>query len=125
MVKIEKWESIKDQFTDSLLLGNGASIAIDKCFSYSSLYEAANLGKEVESIFQGFETQNFELVLQKLNNAKTVTEALDIECPQIPNAHKKVQDALKRVLLQKHTSHKNFSNHKEPIAKFLKHFKKT
>ncbi|MBV9267410.1 MAG: hypothetical protein JO061_14655 [Acidobacteriaceae bacterium] len=41
MPTIYEWTDIKGQYGDTLLLGNGASMAIDECFSYRSLKDAA------------------------------------------------------------------------------------
>jgi len=37
--KIYEWSDIKDEFTDSLLVGNGGSMALSNNFVYKSLYE--------------------------------------------------------------------------------------
>ena len=122
MVKIVKWEDIKDQFTDSLLLGNGASIAIDKCFSYDSLYEKASLTPEVEGLFESFNTKNFELVLQKLGEARKVMNALNIKCQKVLETHSSVQEALKTVLLKTHTDYDSFDFNADAITSFIMHF---
>jgi hypothetical protein len=36
-----RWKKLEDKFCEGIVLGNGASIAIDPRFSYSSLFENA------------------------------------------------------------------------------------
>ena len=38
-MKLDDWSKLKKRFKNNLLLGNGASIAIDSRLSYRSLYE--------------------------------------------------------------------------------------
>ena len=40
-MNLVNWEDIKEDFTDALLMGNGASIEFDKKFTYKSLWQAA------------------------------------------------------------------------------------
>ncbi|HHQ4680559.1 TPA: DUF4917 family protein, partial [Aeromonas veronii] len=58
--KIYDWLDISNEFQDSLLLGNGASIAIDKSFMYKSLREHSIehglLTHNVKALFEYFET---------------------------------------------------------------------
>lgn len=49
----------------NILLGNGFSIACDKCFSYDSLFQFSQLPPEIKNIFQELDTKDFELVMNK------------------------------------------------------------
>ena len=75
-MKIKQWNDIEEGFNHSIILGNGASIAVDSRLHYSSLYEAANsegfITDEVSKIFDHFDTNDFEFVLQALANAHAI-----------------------------------------------------
>jgi hypothetical protein len=67
------WSSIANGFRDSLLLGNGASIAVDGRFSYKNLLHAAKrldlITSKLEQVFRYLKTEDFELVLEMLAHA--------------------------------------------------------
>lgn len=78
MTKVNQWQDIQDRFhRGALLLGNGASIAVDQCFNYRSLYEKAVemefLTPEVQMVFDKLKVNDFELVLRRLWQAKLGT----------------------------------------------------
>lgn len=54
MAKIYEWNDIKDEFTDGLLLGNGASMAVHPEFHYGSLFEAARVKGSLQNRWQKF-----------------------------------------------------------------------
>lgn len=69
MHKIKQWIDISEDFQDgALILGNGASIAIDSNFDYLSILEYATkeklLNSDVKLLFEKYETKDFELILQ-------------------------------------------------------------
>lgn len=60
-----------------LLLGNGFSISYDKdIFSYNALHNSimSNNDEVVKKVFQVLNTQNFELVMQQLDNFRTIAQ---------------------------------------------------
>lgn len=79
-IKIYNWQDISEKFTDSILLGNGASISINKSFTYDSLkeYAATNglFNASINSLFDFFKTNDFELILRLVWHATKVNEAL-------------------------------------------------
>lgn len=82
-MKIYSWKELKEKYPtwDTLLLGNGASIAIHSEFCYPSLYDKAKsdgLLSRSESIFKQFDTENFEQVLLACWYAEKVNAALGI-----------------------------------------------
>ncbi|QRN02554.1 DUF4917 family protein [Legionella sp. MW5194] len=81
-MKIKTWSDIKDKYTDTLILGNGASIAVCHKFKYTSLHEEAFkqklLNSETKSIFDSFQTNDFEKVLHVLTQAQTINKILKI-----------------------------------------------
>ena len=63
---------------NNLLVGNGLSISISKAFSYKSLRETINddLSPEVQRLFNKLDTDDFELLLSKIQDAREVIEAI-------------------------------------------------
>ena len=70
MDKLFEWSEIEKDFQENIILGNGASISINKCFSYRNLYSFARkynfLGDEISNMFQRMGTTNFEKALGSL-----------------------------------------------------------
>jgi len=64
----------------AILLGNGASIAIDDSFAYGSLKEHATdnglLTDDIQSLFDFFHTDDFELILRIVWQATNVNKSL-------------------------------------------------
>jgi len=58
----------------NLLLGNGFSVSLHQNFKYDSLYElsGAKADKRIRSLFDKFDTTNFEAVMRKLEDAQWV-----------------------------------------------------
>lgn len=90
---LEKWESI--------LIGNGASMAVWDGFSYASLYQAATSGKpevplhaEDVQLFSRLKTRNFEQVLSRLLLAEEVAEALGEDPKPYRQAYERIRAAL-------------------------------
>ena len=85
--RLANWPEIRDIFWKEdvgLLLGNGASQAVWKGFSYPSLYDLAcdssrehALAAPQQAIFQEMKTSNFEAVLWSLATAKMVCKFLE------------------------------------------------
>lgn len=125
---VVQWADIAEHYTDGLLLGNGASIAVDGRFSYSSLYQAASdagfLSPQVQDVFARFENStDFEYVLRKLWQAKQVNQALDIESDVVDTAYQHVRTALIETVRATHITHAEASPHLEPIYQFMRRFK--
>ncbi len=66
MSRLIAWDQIKDQYSDILVLGNGASVSVHKGFNYKSLKDEAVrngwLGPNVSKVFDDLRTDDFELV---------------------------------------------------------------
>ena len=88
-MRIYEWNKIKKDFKDTILIGNGGSIAINDCFKYKSIYDYAiekNLfSTETVKLFKEFKTQDFELVLKYILHAKTINTILSIEGFEVLN----------------------------------------
>jgi hypothetical protein len=127
MHKIEKWSELSDRFTHLLIVGNGASIAVHNGFNYRSLFDACKelgfLTEEVSSVFEKFETSDFELVLRRLWHAKLVNDALKIDDRRVSDAYMAVRAALIKTVRTAHVSYDAALEHLRPIARFMQHFR--
>ncbi|MGR0305984.1 DUF4917 family protein [Acinetobacter beijerinckii] len=97
--QIYTWEEIKANFENSsLILGNGASIAIDNDFNYSNLYDYCikkeYITEELVEVFSKFETNDFEFVLKLLWHSNFVNNKLGIEDTLTRTTYEKLQAAL-------------------------------
>lgn len=114
-------------FTDGLVLGNGASVAVSAKLSYPSLYEQAQkagaLTAPVVKIFEAFGVKDFEVVLRRLWQATTVNKALDIESEKLRTAYHNVREALITTVHSVHPSYDEVQPHFESAAKFMQGFK--
>lgn len=127
-VPILQWADIAEHYNDGLLLGNGASIAVDSRFSYSSLFEAASnagfLTEPVQQVFERFDNStDFEYVLRKLWQAKQVNQALEIESEIVDEAYQEVRTALIETVRETHLTHAEAVPDLEPIYQFMRRFK--
>lgn len=126
-VEIRQWHDIADRFTDGLLLGNGASIAVNPRFNYQSLFESARvenlLSERVQDIFRRFESTDFEYVLRKLWQAKLVNDALNVDAPVVQEAYAQVRSALIAAIRFIHVSPADAAEHLPPIYHFMSRFR--
>lgn len=124
---IHQWSDIKTDFTDGLLLGNGASMAIHQDFGYGSLFEAArqngHLTEHVAAVFDAFGVNDFELVLRRLWQAKVVNTTLDVSSGPVEEAYLQVRTALIATVRDVHISHDDAYPHLKPIYTFMHTFK--
>jgi hypothetical protein len=127
MAEIYEWNDIKAGFTDGLLLGNGASMAVHPEFNYGSLFEAAKdkgyLDDQVAKIFDAFKVNDFELVLRRLWQAKVVNEMLGVQVEHVDTAYQQVRSALIATVRHVHISHEDALKHLRPIYTFVHGFK--
>lgn len=126
---MKQWEDIKDDFNaGSLILGNGASMAVSDKFGYGSLFdEASRLGhltEPVQKVFDSFGVTDFELVLRRLWQAKLVNEALNIEYGTVEESYEQVRTALIATVRDTHVTYQKAEKHLEHIYQFMKPFKK-
>jgi hypothetical protein len=99
---IHNWQNISEDFSDGLLLGNGASIAVDNGFSYTSLYEEALAKKiikpRIKKVFDEYDVNDFEEILDAIENAKRVNSSLVIKDRKTRVAYQVVKNALIRTV---------------------------
>ena len=123
---IHKWKELEKDFCEGIILGNGASIAIDPIFSYPSLLESARkdlINPDIDKIFKYLKTDDFELVLHTLWDVYNINNTLGITDPKIKNAYSEIRTALIRAVEKNHVTYQNVSQYLLAIAAFLKHFK--
>ena len=125
-MKLEDWAKIKKRFKNNLLLGNGASIAIDNRLSYRSLYEqvceSGRLNDELLSMFEHYRTTNFEFILKLLLEASQVNGVLNIEDYKTKEYYYELRDALISTIRDIHPTYPSVKHLLIPIANFLANF---
>ncbi len=120
---------------NSLILGNGASMALDSAFSYKSLYEYASTKgshrNAITPIFQGLDTTNFEHVLRVLSDIKKLALHFGISESSIDTASAAVRNALIEAVNKKHIEpielikkSSEWNTSKDNIRAFVKKFRK-
>ena len=125
-MKIHDWSEIKAQFNDNLLLGNGASIAIDNRLSYRSLYkkvcESGGLDDELTKMFDYFHTTNFEFIMKLLLEASLVNGVLNINERKTKEYYYQLRDTLINVVREIHPTYQEVENVLPRMSKFLMGF---
>ena len=125
-MKLHSWEKIKNHFTDNLLLGNGASIAVHAGFSYQSLYQAASeakfLDENLKALFASFKTTDFEHVLKLLSETNRVNSIVGIKDDITARSYQKLRGALVKTIHSVHPQYDDVKQYLSPMADFMKHF---
>jgi hypothetical protein len=125
-VPIHPWREIAADFRDSLIVGNGASIAVSAGFAYTSLFSAAaaagRLPPPVAQVFARFQTEDFELVLRRLWQATAVNRALGLPDGPVEEAYRGVRQALIETVQATHISYADALPHLTPIYRFMQGF---
>lgn len=124
--KIQPWLTISPNYTDTVLLGNGASITVSPQFSYASLlqyaYNHGMLPNDVRQLFNFFQTQDFELVLRLVWQASNVNSALQIPDERTHTAYVRVREGLIQAVRDIHPEYNEVSEQLPAIYEFLKRF---
>ena len=128
-MKLYDWTEIEKIFKNgNLLLGNGASIAIDKRLSYRSLYEKVcdedALNEDILNIFEYFDTSNFEFIMKMLLEANQVNEALNITENKTKEYYYELRDALINAIRGIHPTYDEVVCFLPDIANFLMKFER-
>ena len=115
-----------DNYDDSLLLGNGASIAISSGFNYASLYEAASslgfIDSQTKELFDSFGIRDFEYVLRKLADTNHVNQILQIPETITATSYDRLKNALVQTVQRVHPEYGDVLPKLESISKFMTHF---
>ena len=122
---VYSWEQIDNGAWNSLIVGNGASIAIHRHFNYSDLYEVAKSEGYLhlaEKIFSNLKSNDFEYVLLACWYAQIVNSALGKPSKEIESAYLEIRDALIKTVRYVHPVHAEISSHLKEISNFAKKF---
>jgi hypothetical protein len=122
-----RWNEIQRQFNGGIILGNGASIALDEGFSYASLFDNAKqnggITTNVAKVFTHLKTKDFELVLQMLWHAYHINKALRVRDSITSEAYKDLRTALIHSVRDLHVAYVQVSDKLLQMATFLGRFK--
>lgn len=122
-MKIYDWDEIKHKFQDCLLIGNGASIAVDKRFSYKLLYNEVSkrsvLNEELLGLFKYYDTQNFELILRTLLETNQVNKILNIGDTKTEAYYLGLKNALIKTIRDVHPKYKEVKGYLDKVAEFM------
>lgn len=134
------WRDICDDFGDTLVLGNGASVAVHDKFRYTSLKEEARCkgflsasdrneddvraggAVDAEGVFELLETDDFEVVLNLLWHARYVNERLSIDEENTEAAYELVRDALVKTVHAVHCERNEIEEYLGAIHRFMGRF---
>jgi hypothetical protein len=124
-IEIETWANISAESWSSLLLGNGASIAIHKEFAYPTLHgvaDAKGLLATTAPIFAKLGTTDFEHVLLACWYAEHVNGALGTPSADISAAYAEVRTALIEAVHSVHPVHADVAADLQRVGAFASVF---
>lgn len=125
MSRLIPWDQIKDQYSDVLVLGNGASVAAAKGFKYQSLLEVAKengwLSQNVSKVFDHLRTDDFELVLNLLWHTFRINQALEVTENRSTITYHEIKEALIRSVQRAHASYEKINL--SPMWEFMYRFR--
>lgn len=130
--ELKEWSEIKDQFVGAtLILGNGASIALHEGFNYKKLKELATMEKLFEDenivkLFDNFDKKqngNFELILEYLWHTKIINQCLGFENILIEKTYSDIRNALIKSVNAIHCDYTKIQLSVEDLYKFTSQFK--
>ncbi|KTT48746.1 hypothetical protein SB11R_14505 [Pseudomonas oryzihabitans] len=125
--EILDWEEIAVDFgRGTVLVGNGASIAVDRNFGYETLLQEARghglFTAEVEDLFRSFTTNDFELVLRLVWHATMVNSTLRIPDDATRQVYLDIRQALIETVRAVHPEHAEVATRLPSMYCFLKQF---
>ncbi|HFI1561993.1 DUF4917 family protein [Yersinia similis] len=123
---IRPWSDLAQEYNGTILLGNGASIAVSPRFAYRSLLEFVrqreSLAEDARRLFDFFETEDFELILRIVWQASNVNKSLRIEDVRTHEAYVSIRECLIQAVRNVHPEHNEASEQLPYIYNFLKRF---
>lgn len=104
---LESWEDIQTNAPfHHLLLGNGASCAVSRCFCYDTLYDVALTNgmftPQGLRLFEELRTTNFEMALGHLSKARLVLQCLGQGTQEVDACYTAVGRTLARAVAATH-----------------------
>jgi hypothetical protein len=124
---VKPWAEIAQHYQrGTILLGNGASIAVSQSFAYRSLLEHVRenelLQNDVARLFEFFETEDFELILRVVWQASNVNKSLEIPDQRTHEAYVRVRDCLIQAVRDVHPEYHQITDHLPNMYRYLKEF---
>ncbi|MFC2974356.1 DUF4917 family protein [Azotobacter bryophylli] len=124
---IMQWAQIAGNYHQgTIVLGNGASIAVSPSFGYDSLLNYALqedlLVDDVNLLFNSFRTVDFELVLRLVWQASKVNRSLQILDTRTYRAYVNVRECLIQAVRDVHPEYNAVSDRLPSMYRFLKGF---
>lgn len=121
------WKCIAPNYhRGTILLGNGASIAVSPSFGYGSLLDHAQqaglLADDVQQLFRFFGTSDFELILRLVWQASNVNRSLQIADNLTHQAYLNVRECLIRAVRGVHPAYDLVRGQLPSMYQFLKGF---
>lgn len=124
-VEIKTWSDLSSENWNSLIVGNGASIAIHNGFAYPTLHgiaDAKGLLATTTPIFAKLGTTDFEHVLLACWYAERVNCALGTPSDAISSAYNEVRAALIEAVHSVHPSHADVAAQLQRVGAFASTF---
>lgn len=125
-IDIATWDVLRKTAWETLLLGNGASIAIHKEFAYPTLHSVADakgLLPTTAPIFAKLGTTDFEHVLLACWYAENVNVALGTPSADISKAYAEVRTALIEAVHSVHPVHADVAADLQRVGAFASAFR--
>lgn len=124
---VMQWSQIAPRYwRGTILLGNGASMAVSQSFRYGSLLEHAFqnglVRADVNRIFEFFRTSDFELILRLVWQASNVNRALGIQDDRTHQVYTDVRAGLIQAVREVHPVYESVSSQLPQMYQFLKTF---
>lgn len=124
---ISQWTQIAPNYQQgTILLGNGASMAVSPSFGYGSLLKHAKqtglLADDVNRLFHFFGTSDFELILRLVWQASNVNKSLEIPDQRTHQAYLNVRECLIQAVRNVHPEYDLVSGLLPSMYQFLKGF---
>ncbi|MDP2284934.1 MAG: DUF4917 family protein [Pseudohongiella sp.] len=126
------WKDIAQDYKGTLLLGNGASIALSGNFSYHNIYEqGVKVGKidsDIQGLFSKFSAnKDFEKLLRRLWAADFINKKFLVDVEEqkkVREPYLKIRRSLINVIKDIHPDHKSLSNSLDVVTDFCSGFGK-
>lgn len=131
MVEIHQWVDIEKEFIGgTILLGNGASMAVCKKFGYEKLWKKAKgigafsseIIKWVDDICKEFVTWDFEYIMRLLWQASVINRFLDICDDKTSRVYSEVRGGLIKTVREVHPNFDDVSERMDAMCRFLRGF---
>jgi hypothetical protein len=126
--EIYQWDDISYPYRDTLILGNGSSIAVSDSFNYSSLRLYIKDNKiasgSIEMLFEEFGTNDFEMILRLVWTAKTVNETIGVDDEKTVEIYNEIRQCLIEVVHSIHPEYQSIVGDFQSIANYMRRFGK-